>query len=66
MFYTRCYVALIIMDKWKTYRSFDNWKNQNYNELMKEYEIGKKCGDSMRSTDDCSFDDFCIGKWQRL
>lgn len=41
MFYTRCYVALIIMDKWKTYRSFDNWKNQNYNELMTEYEIGK-------------------------
>ena len=54
------------MDKWKTYGSFNSWKNQNYNELLTEYKNGKNCGDSMRSTDDCSFDVFCIGKWQRL
>ena len=54
------------MDKWGIYGTFNKWKNQNYHELRKEYEGGKNCGDSMRSTDDCSFDDFCIGKWQRL
>ena len=54
------------MDKWKTYKTFSNYKSQNYNELMQEYKNGKNCGDSMRSTDDISFDDFVMGKWQSL
>jgi len=54
------------MSKWNTHKTFDNWKNQKYNELMREYKSGKNCGDSMRSTDDISFDDFCLGKWQWL
>lgn len=54
------------MDKYKKYVSFDNWKNQNYQELLKEYKSWKNSGDSMKNTDDIDFNDFCIGKWQRI
>ena len=54
------------MSKWNTYKTFDNWKNQNYKALMIEYKSAKNCGDSMRSTDNISFADFCLGKWQWL
>lgn len=54
------------MNKWDIYKNFNYWKDQKIYELQREYESGKNCGDSMRSTDDISFEDFCVGKWQRL
>lgn len=45
--------------------SFESWKFINYDKLMKEYQSNKNCGDSMKSTDDVSFDDYCLGVWQR-
>lgn len=54
------------MDKWSEYKSFNNYKKQNKSQLINEYNKGKNCGDSMRSTDDISFEDFCLGVWQRI
>lgn len=54
------------MNKWDKYKTFENWKSENYTELMKEYKKGKNCGNSMNSTDDIDFDSFCKGRWQWL
>jgi hypothetical protein len=54
------------MNKWDKYKSFENWKRENFNELMNEYKSCKNSGDSMKSTDYIDFNDFCIGKWQKL
>ena len=48
------------------HESFELWKYQNYERLMSDYKSNKNCGDSMRSTDDVSFDDYCIGMWQHF
>jgi hypothetical protein len=40
--------------------------DENFNELMNEYKSCKNSGDSMKSTDYIDFNDFCIGKWQKL
>ena len=54
------------MERRNNYKNFNDFKNQNYYDLICEYNSGKNCSDSMRSTDDCGFDDFCTGEWQRL
>ena len=46
-------------------REFEKWKNENKYSLMQEYDAGKFSGNSMISTDDCTFEDFCMGKWQK-
>lgn len=54
------------MDKYDKYGSFQKWKNINYDNLLRDYKSGKNCADSRISTDDISFDDFCLGRWQWL
>lgn len=54
------------MGKRDNYKNFKDFKSKNYNKLLNEYESNKNNGNSMRSTDDCTFDEYCLAQWQWL
>ena len=54
------------MDKWERWGSFANWQDENYDSLMAEYNSDDEKFESLNAIEPCGFDDFCMGKWQRL
>lgn len=55
------------MNKWKEFNSYENWKNQSNFILRQEYdEYIEKNYDWVQPDTYKTFDDFCMGKWQRL
>ena len=53
-------------NKYNEYKNLNDFKRRNLTILAEEYRSGKNHYDSMRNTDDMSFDDFCMCKWQML
>ena len=56
-----------VMGKWREYGSYEAWKDSNHSELKAEHdEYIDKEYDWVMPYKFVSFDDFCMGKWQRI
>lgn len=55
---------ITIMDKWKEYKTYENWKSQNHTSLKAKFD---ECWyERQNQLEPPSFDDFCMGQWQWL
>lgn len=55
------------MDKWKEFRTYENWKASNYSSLKSEYdEYIDENYTWVQPLTYVEFDDFCMGTWQSL
>jgi hypothetical protein len=52
------------MDKWKEYKTYENWKYRNIEWLKREFE--KRRHKLEQCIEPSTFDDFCMGQWQGL
>ena len=55
------------MDKWKRYKTYENWKSSNESELRQNWEERQEKEYTWVMPDTyMSFDDYCMGQWQAL
>ena len=54
------------MEKWEKWGSFANWRDENYVSLAAEYNSDDNKWEQITSIGSFSFEDFCVGKWQRM
>ena len=52
------------MDKWKEYGTYGKWKTTNEDELRSSFDACKYERENMMEPP--SFDEYCMGAWQRL
>lgn len=52
------------MDKWKKYGTYERWKSENIDDLRSNFKADHDV--IMDMIEPPSFDDYCMGTWQRL
>jgi hypothetical protein len=54
----------VIMDKWEKYKTYKNWQQENIDSLKRDFD---DCRDErIEMIEPPSFNDYCLGIWQRL